>query len=65
MPVKEWRDVVDKKFPRIEEVTLEMQEAAFRQVRLMRGSARLMLGRVSTTEEIEERRAQALETPLR
>jgi hypothetical protein len=57
-------DVMERDFPEVKEVTLEMQEALFRQGRLVRGSVRLMLGRLSTTEELEERRRVARNKPL-
>lgn len=59
-----WKDVMDEPFPEIKEVTAEMQIAAFKQRRFMRGSVRLTLGRLRTSGEIEERRQQALNNPL-
>ncbi len=59
MPVKDWVEVVDVDFPVVEQVTRHMVEAAAGQSLLMRGSVRLMTGRLSTSEELEERRRQA------
>ncbi|MBN1343290.1 MAG: hypothetical protein JXQ73_11455 [Phycisphaerae bacterium] len=59
MAVKNWVEVVEEKFPKVEKVSRQMVEAAARQSRLMRGSVRLMTGRLSTSEELEERRCQA------
>jgi len=55
-----WTDVVDTHFPRVDSVTRKMVEAATRQSHLMRGSVRLMTGRLSTSAELEERRREAL-----
>lgn len=63
MPVESWAAVVGKAFPKVSSVTKLMVEAAARQSLLMRGSVRLMTGRLSTTEDLEERRRQA-EKPL-
>ena len=59
-----WKEVINKDFPIIDKVTLKMQENAFRQVRLMRGAIRLKLGRISTSDEIERRRREALRSSL-
>ena len=64
MPVRNWVEVVDEPFPRVDRVTVQMQEAVFKQARVLRGSVRLMLGRLPTSEEIEDRRLQALGNPL-
>lgn len=65
MPAKDWTEVIDKEFSPVDKVTVDMQAAAFKQVRLMRGSVRLMLGRLLTSEELEERRVRAQRVPLR
>mgnify|MGYP000979125541 CR=1 FL=1 len=61
MPVDEegWVRVIDKDLRRVDKVTRTMVEAAGRQRHSMRGSVRLMTGRLSTSEELEERRRQA------
>jgi len=59
MPVQKWDEVIEKKFPQVEQVDRKMLQAAARQSFLMRGSVRLMTGRLSTTEELDERRRQA------
>lgn len=64
MAAKNWIDVVDESFPKVDKVTVRMRNAALRQRRLLRGSVRLSLGRLSTSEEIEARRHQALSKPL-
>ena len=51
-------------FPKVEIVTEEMQRAAFKQVRLFRGNVRLFMGRLSTTAELEDRRARARTLPV-
>ncbi len=59
MSFNDWTEVVELDFPRVDRVTRRMVEAATRQSLLMRGSVRLMTGRLSTSEELEERRYQA------
>ena len=59
-----WIDVIDEPFPPITVVTEAMQMAAFKQVRLMRGSIRLKLGRLSTSQELADRRRRAMAKDL-
>lgn len=61
---RNWEDIVDKDFPRIDIVTEKMQRAAFKQVRLMRGAIRLQMGRIPTTQEIEDRKRRAMRRDL-
>ena len=56
MSVKKWEDVVGKPFTAVERVTREMVEAATQQTLVIRGSVRLMTGRLSTTDDLEARR---------
>jgi len=58
MPVLDWVQAVSKKFPAPTQVDRQMLEAAAGQSLLIRGSVRLMTGRLSTTEEIEHRREE-------
>ena len=58
--VKTWEQVVELDFPEVTAVTRKMVEAASRQTHILRGSVRLMTGRFSTSEELEERRQRAL-----
>lgn len=62
---KTWREVVERDFPDYSLLTYEMQTRAFKQTRLMRGSAFLranqtpdgrIYGLLIPTEELEERR---------
>ncbi len=62
--MKRWEDVVDKDFPPVDAVTEAMQKAAFKQVRLMRGAIRLQLGRISTSQELFDRRRRAMKRDL-
>ena len=57
--MQEWTSVVEKPFPTAKKVTQRMIDAATAQGRKMRGSVRLMSGRLSTTDQLEERRRQA------
>ncbi len=57
---KDWTKVVDVDFPRID-ITKKMKARLLYQSLNLRGSVRLMVGKLSTTEEIEERRHRALE----
>lgn len=61
MVVAKWYDAVLMKFPRVDEVTREMVEAATRQTELMAYcGVRLATGRLSTTEALENRRREAM-----
>jgi len=59
-----WRGVMGMDFPKIRRVTVEMQQAADRQRRWMRGSVRMWLGLLPTTDSIEDRHNEALQSPL-
>jgi len=59
MPVKNWAEVAKTDFPRVEEVTRTMVDRAKTQSPVIRGSVRLMTGRISTTAELEDRRKEA------
>jgi len=59
MPFSDWVYAVDRDFPEAKKVTQGMVEAASRQKHKMRGSVRLMTGRISTSDELAERRRQA------
>lgn len=59
MAVLDWTDAVKKKFPCPEKIDRDMVEVAGGQVLQMRGSVRMMTGRISTTDEIEYRREEA------
>lgn len=54
----DWVKYVSLGFPSPTRVDREMVEAAGGQSLLMRGSVRLMTGRISTTDEIEHRREE-------
>jgi hypothetical protein len=58
MAVEDWVKVVGVPFPKVERVTRQMVEAVAGQSLLTRGSVRLMTGRISTTDEIEQRREE-------
>jgi len=57
---KDWTTVVETDFPKVDQVTKKMQVGLSRQSLKMRGSVRLMAGKLSTTEALEERRQRAL-----
>lgn len=65
MVIKNWEDVVEEDFPHPKEITKEMVEAARRQTRYTAYcGARIAMGRILTTKEIEDRRQHALQQPL-
>ena len=61
MALLKWDEVVDTDFSHVEQVTRHMVQAATRQYLVMRGSVRLMTGRLSSSAELEERRRQAMQ----
>jgi hypothetical protein len=60
MTTRDLAAIADRDFPPVEKVTATMQRAAFRQARYMRGCVRLVLGRLPTTDDLEQRRQRAL-----
>ena len=58
MPVLGWVKSVKEDFPVPDRVDREMVDAVGGQSLLMRGSVRLMTGRISTADEIERRREE-------
>lgn len=60
MALQKWDEVVNTDFSHVEQVTRSMVQAAAGQYLVMRGSVRLMTGRLSTSAELEERRRQAM-----
>jgi hypothetical protein len=64
--IRNWQDVTDLDYPPHSEIIEEDQKAAFKQTRRWsRGcGVRFMLGRISTSRELEERRQKAMKKPL-
>lgn len=60
MALENWIDVIEKDFPRVDEVTREMVEAAACQSTRYNMGARIGTGRFSTTRDLEARRREAL-----
>jgi len=61
--MEHWRNVIDKDFPPLKEVSVKEQNAAFKQARHI-SNVRLWAGRISTSEELEIRRNRAMKKPL-
>jgi len=59
---KDWTTVVETDFPKVEQVTKAMVFGARNQSLQMRGSVRLMTGKLTTSEALEQRRQRALKT---
>ena len=59
-----WEEAVDKDFPPAYVMTEKDICASFKQIRFIRSSVRLMLGRASTTQEINDRRRRAMKKEL-
>ncbi len=57
-------DILEQPFNQPRSVTVDMQRAAFAQAHLMRGSVRLMMGRLSTSQELGDRRRKVMERNL-
>lgn len=57
---KDWTKLVETDFPKVEQVTKNMVYGSRNQSLQMRGSVRLMTGKLSTSEAIEQRRQRAL-----
>ena len=62
--IEPWTKVVFKNWPEVDKVTRPMLESCYRQGRLLRGCVRMMTGRMSTTDELEERRREAMKPLL-
>jgi len=56
MAIKDWTEVIHEDFPHPEKITRTMIEAAVLQGKGYSGCVRFATGRISTTEELEERR---------
>ena len=56
----DWMRVVDVDFPKLLEVTQRMVSGPRIMSLLMRGSVRNVIGKLSTSKQLEERREQAL-----
>lgn len=61
---KDWTTVVETDFPKVEQVTKSMVFGARNQNLQMRGSVRLMTGKLVTSEALEQRRQRALKSLL-
>lgn len=59
MPIQDWVDAVNMHLPQVKEVTRGMVEAAVRQAQRYPCDVRLAMGKISTTEQLEERRRAA------
>jgi hypothetical protein len=64
MEMADWREVIDKDFPEMGEVTPETLEEIEREGHRYRGGVRLSTKRVWTDAEYEERRRKVLAEPL-
>lgn len=57
---KTWEEVVDVDFPPCTEVDERKLKAFFARIRLFRGCVRMQMGRLVTSEDVEERRKRVL-----
>jgi len=61
---KDWKDDLDRDFPEVGSITAKMVDDVRAQCHRLRGSVRLMMGLLESTEDHERRRQQMRAMPL-
>jgi len=59
-----WRDVIDRPWPPMVDVTEATRQMTMKNATRFRGSVRLACGRIWTADEYEKRRQRILSKPL-